>query len=654
MFRYWISSWAEVVRGKSLSRDLLAGLTVAAVALPLNLALSVAAGLPPVVGLIAGVVGGGLAAIFGGAALQVTGPAAALNVLVFSIVADFGVAGAAAAALIVGGMQVLFGLFRAGKLIRLVPESVLVGFTTGVGIKLLDQQIPELLGFDYKVYELTQMLHRPEWLREVSWLATLCGIGVAFMVVTLRRFKRFPAALVGIALVTAISNYVGWDIARVGNVPSTIPPPSLPFLNGAQWIALFWRVIPLALLSSVESLLSARAIQRMATDQTPPDMNLELVGQGIANMGTSFFSGMPVTGVVVRSGVNVQSGARTRLSSLVHSAALLFSVLLLSDSLALIPLAGLAGLLCVIAFRLVELGTLHHLWKNDRIGALAFVVTAAGTVSGYLVQGLIAGLVIALLGGWLRRPKEASRQAREALRANGIRAVLTRDHAQARRPTPFEGRPPSHSWLRHIRERVEKAGTSFIHPSSNVVGRVVLGEHVHIAAGSSVRADEGSPFFIGANTNLQDGVVVHALKDKKVRVGGEEWAVYVGQNVSLAHNALVHGPCYIGDSTFIGFKATVHDSIVGANCYVGIGAVVVGVEVPDGRFIPHGAIVDSADAVDRLGPVTDAHREFNEDVVDVNRGLVDAYRAVGSEQPALVPPPTPRASPSRRRDFERF
>jgi SulP family sulfate permease len=121
-------------------------------------------------------------------------------------------------------------------------------------------------------------------------------------------------------------------------------------------------------------------------------------------------------------------------------------------------------------------------------------------------------------------------------------------------------------------------------------------------------------------------VIIHALKDKKIRVGAEDWAVYVGRNVSMAHGAIVHGPCYIGDDTFIGFKATVHDSIVGSRCFVGIGAVVVGVEIPDGKHVPHGAIVDSADKVARLGDASAQHAHFNEEVVEVNRGLAAAYR----------------------------
>ena len=175
-----------------------------------------------------------------------------------------------------------------------------------------------------------------------------------------------------------------------------------------------------------------------------------------------------------------------------------------------------------------------------------------------------------------------------------------------------------------------------MHPAATVIGRVVLGEHVHIAADTSVRADEGSPFHIGANTNIQDGAIMHALKDKKVLVGGESWAIYVGTNVSIAHGALVHGPCYIGDETFVGFKAVVHDSVVGAHCFIGIGAVVVGVEVPDGRFVPHGRIVDSADAVDALPLVSEVQKEFNEDVVEVNRGLAVAYHRLAREGDVAV------------------
>jgi SulP family sulfate permease len=353
---------------------------------------------------------------------------------------------------------------------------------------------------------------------------------------------------------------------------------------------------------------------------------------------------MPVSGVIVRSGVNAQSGGKTRLASVLHGVFLLLAVFYLSKVLAEVPLAALAGLLCVVGFRLVEVKALLHMVRTERIEAAAFVFTAAGTVSGHLMTGLVGGLVLHTVHRFIHRHENAASALSEQEKKEGVRAVLSKAHASARKPLHQIGESPEyHAWLRQIRERGSRARTAFVHNQASVIGKVVLGEHVHIAAGSSVRADEGSPFFIGDNSNIQDGVVIHALKDRKVVVGGEDWAVFVGRNVSMAHDALVHGPCYIGDDTFVGFKAVVHDSVVGSHCYIGIGAVVVGVEIPDGRFVPHGRIVDSADAVAQLPLVSDAHREFNEDVVEVNRGLATAYRRDAGTQhgPTRVVPARP-------------
>ncbi|MBL8933835.1 MAG: hypothetical protein JNM69_04730 [Archangium sp.] len=626
MGRTWLGGWREVLTGKSLVADALAALTVGAVALPLNLALAIASGLPASAGLVAGAVGGILAAAFGGAALQVTGPAAALQVLVLSIAVRFGATGVAAATVMIGIVQLVLALSRAGRLARYVPESVLAGFTTGVGLKLLDAQIPELLGFDYRVSELAAMMHRPEWLKEVEWLAAVSGLFVALFVVGTRQFKRFPGALVAIAAVTFVSNYLGWDITRVGEVPNKLPSLLLPTVHDDQWLDLFLATLPLALLAGVESLLSASAIDRMAPERPRHHPSLELFGQGIANTVVGLFQGMPVSGVVVRSGVNVQAGGQTRLAAMLHGVALGGAVLLLSAEIAKTPLAALAGLLCVVGVRLIEVGTLLKLMKAEKLEAVAFVLAAAGTVSGHLMLGLVAGLVVHGVSRFLHRGAEAELALIEKELEPGVRAVVKKADVGLRRPQP-EAPASAAAWLSHVRHRPRIAPTAWVHPQASVIGHVVLGDNVHIAAGSSVRADEGTPFFIGDNSNIQDGVVLHALKEKHVEVAGERWAIYVGRNVSMAHDALVHGPCYVGDDTFIGFKAVVHDAVVGSGCFIGIGAVVVGVTVPDGRFVPHGSIIDTLDKVDGLPLVNDSQHHFNEDVVDVNRGLAAAYRA---------------------------
>lgn len=619
-------AWGDIAKQASLPQDVLAGLTVAAVALPLNLALAVASGMPPAAGLVAGAIGGLIAGTIAGAPLQVTGPAAALASIVAAIALGYGPQGVAMAAIMVGVFQLILAFSRAGHLMAKVPESVLGGFTTGVGIKLLDQQIPELLGFDYRVSELASMVHRPDWLHEVEWLAVVCGLFVALLVVGTARFKRFPAAIVGVGVVTFIANYVGWDITRVGEVPSQFPPFTMPTIADGKLGELILAVLPLAFLASAESLLAARAVDRMQGENPvrKAHFSLELMGQGLANLVVGFFSGMPVSGVVVRSGVNVQSGARTKVATMLHALFLGAAVLLMSQLIAKVPLAALAGLLCVIGWRLIDLGLLVELVREEKLEALAFLVTAAGTVSGHLMMGLAGGIAISAVNYFLFHRHER-KEAEKPKLPNGLRAVLKQEHASARHVSK-DTTGNAAEWMAHVRSTPVVPTTAFVHEQAAVIGQVVLGENVHIAAGSSVRADEGTPFFIGPNTNLQDGVVVHALKQKHVEVAGEKWAVFIGRNVSVAHDALVHGPCYVGDDTFIGFKAVVHDSVVHRGCFVGIGAVVVGVEVPEGRFVPHGTIIDTQDKADALGLATDTHRHFNEDVVDVNRGLAAAYR----------------------------
>ncbi len=662
MLADWLDTWRDIPRQKGLLPDVIAGLTVAAVALPLNLALAVASGLPASTGLFAGAVGGILAGMFGGAPLQVTGPAAALNVMVFALAKEFGPTGVAAAALMIGVIQIILALFMSGRLIHYVPEVVLAGFTTGVGLKLLDNQIPELLGFDYKIIELAQMMHRPAWLHKVSWISVVCGLGVAFFVSAMSRHRRFPAAILALSAVTFVSVYLNWDLERVGDLPASLPHPKLPVIFDERLLDLLIATLPLALLAAVESLLSASAVDRLSGRAKPHNSNLELLGQGIANFGVGLMSGMPVTGVVVRSSVNVQSGGRTRLAAILHGVALTLSALYLGRYISKIPLAALAGLLCVIAVRLIEVSTLVALLQEGKGKALAFLVTAVGTVSGHLILGLGGGLVIYYVARYISGSQEREEEgdADAESRPAGIRAILDPSSAGARRRFHYEPSPDHLNWLQNLRERSLMARSAFVHDQANVVGKVLLGDHVHIAAGSSVRADEGSPFFIGSNTNVQDGVVIHALKNKRVLVAGQEWAVYVGKNVSIAHNALVHGPCYIGDHTFVGFKAVVHDSVIGAHCYIGIGAIVVGVEIPDNKYVAHGLLVDSADAVARLPEASAAHHEFNEDVVDVNRGLAAAYRRIAEDEDESPRPTGDRAAagwsqrPQRRANPYRF
>ena len=631
--RYLSEDWRRAFYVQSISSEVLAGLTVAAVAIPLNVALAVACGLPASSGLISGAIGGAIAGMLGGSALQVTGPAAALNLMVLQISKGYGPAGVAAACLAVGGIQLLLSLFGAGRLIRFMPESILAGFTTGVGLTLLGSQIPEILGLEYRFADLLEMSIRPSWLGNVSWLAVVCGLFVALMVSTLREFKRIPVAIIAIAFTTILSVELSWNIDRVGAISSAFLWPAMPILGTEKWLEVLFLAIPLGILAGAESLLSAQAVDRMTKARIPHQSNLELMGQGFANFGVGLFGGLPVSGVIVRSSLNAQCGAKTRLSTIIHAAILLLAVLHLGTLLSQIPLAALAGLLCVVGWRLIEVKTLLHLMTKQPVEAVAFLCAAAGTVSGHLSLGLGSGAAV-LFVQYARDRKTINSSEIGAVARLGdasakhekVGTATVIPDAPRRNPLHYLWKTKSGKWINQIQDKAQVSNSAFVHQKASVIGRVILGDHVHIAAESSVRADEGSPFYIGSNSNIQDGVVIHALKERWISVKGRDWAVYIGECVSVAHQALIHGPCFIGSNTFVGFQSVVHDSIVGSDCYIGIGAIVVGVEIPRGRYVPHGAIIDTHDKADGLQPVRDEHREFNEDVVDVNRGLAAAYR----------------------------
>jgi SulP family sulfate permease len=329
------------------------------------------------------------------------------------------------------------------------------------------------------------------------------------------RFKRFPAAIVGVGLVTFIANYVGWDVTRVGEVPSTFPPLSVPRIDFARVGEFATLVLPLLFLAPAESLLAARAVDRLGGDDLvrPHHPSLELVGQGLGNIASGLFAGMPVTGVVVRSGVNLQSGARTKMSAMLHAVFLGAAVLLISPLIARVPLAALAGLLCVIGVRLIDVSTLVHVYRESKLGALAFLVTTVGTVTGHLMMGLAAGFVLEGVHYFLyERNRHPDSDTAASLRP-GVRAVLGKERADARR-LMHDSTGSSAEWMGHVRRRPVVPLTAFVHPQATVIGNVVLGDNVHIAAGSSVRADEGSPFFIG--DKLQ-----HSRRRGAARVEGE-------------------------------------------------------------------------------------------------------------------------------------
>jgi SulP family sulfate permease len=167
---------------------------------------------------------------------------------------------------------------------------------------------------------------------------------------------------------------------------------------------------------------------------------------------------------------------------------------------------------------------------------------------------------------------------------------------------------------------------AFVSSKATVIGLVIIEEYVIVAPGASIRADEGSPFRICRGTNMQDGVILHGLLGKYVEIDGVLYSIYIGSHCSIAHGAIIHGPSSIGNKTFVGFRAIVHNSRIGRECFIGHGAQVIGVEIGDRRYVPNGMVVDSQEIADQLPVITEKHLEFNKEVVDYNKKLVELYK----------------------------
>ena len=384
---------------RSWKRDVVAGVTVGVVALPLALAFGIASGLGAQAGLITAIVAGFIAAVFGGSNVAVSGPTGAMAVVLVPIVAAHGpgivvVVGAFAGALIIVG-----ALCRVGRLLAFVPWPVIEGFTVGIAVIIFLQQVPNALG-----------VAKPEGTNNAVvagravWSA-LQGSGaagalvvlvvvVALMLVLPRLHRALPASLLAVLAATMVAEIFDMRIARIGALPSSLPLPSLPHVPTADLGSLLGPALAIALLAAIESLLSAKVADGMS-DGVGYDPDRELFGQGLANIGASLFGGMPATGAIARTAVNVRAGGRTRVSAIVHSIVLLLVVFLAGGVVSRIPLAALAGVLMVTAMRMVEPHNVRAVMRATRGDAFVLAITAFVTIAFDLILAVEIGIAIA-------------------------------------------------------------------------------------------------------------------------------------------------------------------------------------------------------------------------------------------------------------------
>ncbi|OJV98568.1 MAG: sodium-independent anion transporter [Microbacterium sp. 67-17] len=382
--------------------DLVAGVTVGIVALPLALGFGVSSGLSAEAGLVTAIVAGILAAVFGGSNVQVSGPTGAMVVVLVPIVATHGAGAVVAVTAIAGVIVVAAGALRLGRAVSFIPWPVIEGFTLGIAVIIFLQQVP-LLTSPHTVHAgdhssnaiiaAVQSVAEADW-SYVPWSLGAAAIVSLVMLIAPRIHRALPGSLIGIAVVTALALIIATPLATIGALPSSLPPPSFPSLDPSVIGQLLLPALTVAALAAIESLLSARVAASLA-DTGPYDPDRELVGQGIASLGSALFGGMPATGAIARTAVNVRSGGRTRVAAITHALVLLLVVLVISRPVGAIPLAALAGVLMMTAVRMVHASTVRAIITSTRADAIAFVITALVTVSFDLIVAVIIGVLFA-------------------------------------------------------------------------------------------------------------------------------------------------------------------------------------------------------------------------------------------------------------------
>ncbi|MEU1278078.1 SulP family inorganic anion transporter [Streptomyces sp. NPDC005805] len=380
-------------------RDLLAGLTVAVVALPLALGFGVSSGLGAEAGLATAVVAGALAAVFGGSNLQVSGPTGAMTVVLVPIVAEHGPGGVLTVGLLAGVLLLALALLRAGRCVRYIPAPVVEGFTLGIAGVIALQQVPGALGVSTpegdRVLVVAWRAVR-DFAASPAWASLAVALGVAAIVLAgAHRRPTVPFSVLAVAAATAVVPLAGLDGVRpIGELPAGLPAPSLGFLDLSAVGPLLAPAVAVAALAALESLLSASVADGM-TDGERHDPDRELFGQGLANLAAPLFGGVPATAAIARTAVNVRCGASSRLAALSHAAVLAVVVFAAAPLVSRIPLAALAGVLLATAVRMVEVGALRAMARATRSDAFVLVLTALATLLLDLVQAVIIGLLVA-------------------------------------------------------------------------------------------------------------------------------------------------------------------------------------------------------------------------------------------------------------------
>jgi SulP family sulfate permease len=395
LFRRQGYSWSD------FSADAIAGLAVAIVALPLAMAIAIASNLPPERGLFTAIVAGFLISAHGGSRYQIGGPTAAFIVTVATVAMKHGYDGLVLATLMAGGILIVMALFRAGEMIKFIPYPVIVGFTSGIALLIAFSQIRDFFGLSITTVPpdfIDKLTVYVTHLHETNFIAILVALSsIGIILLTKRYIPKVPGPIVVVVLsglaVWALGLPVETIESRFGAIPSMLPTPVWPTITFEKMRLLLPDAITIATLAAIESLLSAVVADGMSG--TRHKSNAELLGQGIANIASAIFGGLPATGAIARTATNVKAGARTPVAGMMHALWLFLFMLLLSPLIIKVPLAALAAILMVVAWNMSELKHVREIMQAPRSDRIVLIVTFLLTVLVDLNFAIQAGIALA-------------------------------------------------------------------------------------------------------------------------------------------------------------------------------------------------------------------------------------------------------------------
>lgn len=418
IFRPKIIDTFKNYSGKQFASDLVAGLIVAIIALPLSIALAIASGVSPEKGIYTAIVAGLVISLLGGSRVNISGPTAAFATIVAGIVMQHGIAGLTVATVMAGILLIIMGLLRVGALIKYIPKTITVGFTSGIAITILIGQLKDFLGLTFAegthaVETSEKIVAVAKSLGTVNIWALLTGvIGLAILIAWPYVSKKIPGSLIAVLVGSLAIALLPIQVNTIGDlyeINGDLPKFDFPKIDGEMIITLFPNAVTIAVLAGIESLLSCVVSDSMIDDKH--NSNTELIAQGVGNICSGLFGGIPATGAIARTAANVKNGGRSPVSGIVHAIVLLLVLVVLMPYASLIPMPIIAAVLFIVAYNMSEWREFVHLCRTERaFDIIILVLTFTLTVAFDLVVAIAVGMTLVLIERALSKLREKKKE----------------------------------------------------------------------------------------------------------------------------------------------------------------------------------------------------------------------------------------------------